>query len=215
MRKNLLLALLVGCFAFPAYAQSIMSLPNLTSITFYERTGGASPTPYTFAVNSPEMTTRLTGTLGAGNRDFFGTPTEHYDVFYSDANGNLDLNGTYITVECQFTPTAGGGGLNIAGIELNFSGGAMDLACQVGSFVGLGNNYNVGSEANAVDGDLQTNTTMGNNAGSNQRLRITVGGYPCSAPVPTLSQWGLILLGLTVLCSAAIVLFRRRRQFAT
>lgn len=38
----------------------------------------------------------------------------------------------------------------------------------------------------------------------------------CSAPapVPTLSQWGLIMLGLTFLCLGAIVLWRRQNAIA-
>jgi hypothetical protein len=85
--------------SLPAHAVAVRAIPNLTSITFYERTGGVAPTPYTFSVNSSQLTATLSDPLGPGNRDIPGAPTEFYDVFYSNADGSFNLNGEYMTIE--------------------------------------------------------------------------------------------------------------------
>lgn len=194
-------------------AVPVRNLPGLVSVTFIEGTGGNSS--YTFNSNGPEITNRLSGTLNGSNRDFFGGGTEHYDVFYSDSNGNLDINGEYVSVEVDFKLANFGGGLNISMIQLNFTNSAPVIGSQIGSFVGFGNGYVQGSELNAIDGNINSYSRMGNNIGSSQRLRITVGGFPFGQnQVPTLSQWSLIILGLVVLCIGAIFIIQMRGQLS-
>lgn len=189
--------------SIPAHAVAVRLVPNLTSITFYERTGGVAPTPFTFAVNSPELATRLADPLGPGNSDIPGAATEFYDVFYSNADGSFNPNGEFLTIEGVYLfGLPQGGGLNLAEIALNFSGGAPDeFGSFVASFRALGDNAIPGDVGLAIDGNLQTHTTMGNTIGQAQRLRVTLGFQSASGPlaapttdIPTLSEWTLILL---------------------
>lgn len=168
-------------FVVPAaYAAPIPQIPNLESITFWEKTGGTEPNPFTFGVNSSELTTRLSDPLGFGNYDFTGVQSppyiEAYDVFYSDADGSFNVDGSFVTIEAVWNrQSPAGGGLNIAEVELNFTDGSTQGANSVESFVALGDNAYPGTVEYAVDGNLLTHTTMGNTIGQSQRLRVTVG----------------------------------------
>jgi hypothetical protein len=59
-------------------------------------------------------------------------------------------------------------------------------------------------------------TNQGDNFDSNfsNNFTATFATAPASASVPTMSQWGLILFGLTVLCIGAIALHRREESMA-
>ena len=205
--------------SLPARAVSVRLIPSLTSITFYERTGGVAPTAFTFSVGSPELTTRLSDPLGPGNHDIPGAPTEFYDVFYSNADGTFNPNGEYLTIEGVFLQgLPQGGGLNLAEIALNFTGGLpSEFGSFVASFVALGDNAIPGDVGLAIDNNLLTHTTMGNTIGQAQRLRVTLGFRSASGaaaitpgPIPTLSEWGLFLLSATVAAAAWLAMRRRR-----
>lgn len=196
-------------FSASAQAVAVRLIPNLTSITFYERTGGLAPTPFTFAVNSPQLTTRLSDPLDASNHDIAGAATEFYDVFYSDADGTFNPNGQFLTIEGVFLlGLPEGGGLNLAEISLNFTSAPPEFGSFVASFVALGDNAIPGDVPNAIDGNLQTHTTMGNTIGQTQRLRVTLGFRSASgastAPtaVPSLSELALIALVATIVAVA-------------
>jgi len=185
-----------------------MTFPGLTAIAFYETSG---PTlPHFFLPNSPQMTSQL-AILNATSNDFQGVPQEAYDVFYSDANGAFNLNGNFVTIEARYPGTGGGGGLNIAAVDL-LLGVAPFMPCRadiLASFQGLGSNYIPGSELNAVDADTPapaTFTTMGNTAGQASRLRITVGWKKI---IPEPAGLGLLSSGTAGLVALA---HRRRRR---
>ncbi len=187
-------------------ASPIHQIPNLTSITFYERTGGATPTPFTFALDREELTSRQSTLLGIRSNDFQGYAgaSEFYDVYYSNSDGSFNLNGDYISVEASFFAMLPyGGGLNLAEIALNFSNNSNQYGDIVTSFVAIGDNAIPSSIGNAVDGNLQTHTTMGNNISNPlQRLRVTVGFqatsglYPEPSPVPLPTAFWLFLSGI-------------------
>ncbi len=190
-----------------ATATPVRSIPGLESITFWERTGGAGPSASTFLVAGSELTIRLSDPLGAANHDISGASTEYYDVYYSDANGAFDLDGEYLSIEGVFLQGApAGGGLNLAEIELNFSAAPGEFGNFVASFVALGDNAFPATVGRAIDGDLLTHTTMGNTAGSDQRLRVTLGfrsssGEPPSDPIPEPATALLLALGVLGLAS--------------
>lgn len=155
----------------------VHEIPGLVSITFYERTGGDEPTAYTFTVLGPELTTQLADPLTGSNRDIQGTPMEFYDVHYSDVDGNFDVDGSYLTIAGVF-PNAlpSGGGLNLAEISLNYEDNSVEYGSFLASFVALGDNAAPDSAPLAIDGDLQTHTTMGNTKmDPDKRLRVTLG----------------------------------------
>ena len=153
----------------------VKEIPGLVSITFYETTGQVMQ--YTFSVAGPELNNLLPDPLSQANRDIQGTGVEFYDVYYSDVDGVFDPNGSYLTIAGSFGAKApAGGGLNLAEISLNYDNNDVEYGSFLASFVGLGDNYVPGSEVNAIDGDLATHTTMGNNVDTpDQRLRVTLG----------------------------------------
>ena len=68
----------------------------------------------------------------------------------------------------------------------------------------------------AIDGNLQTHTTMGNTIGQTQRLRVTLGfqsalASSSAATIPTQSEWGLIVL---IAAIAAMAWFATRSRAA-
>lgn len=161
----------------------VKDLPNLESITFYERTGGVAPDPFTFVVDGPELTVRLADPLAIGNFDIDGATGEFYDVYYSDEDGEFQLDGSYLTISGTFAQTLpAGGGLNLAEIGLNFSDNSVEYGNYVASFAALGDNAHPENVENAIDGDLQTHTTMGNTVGQMERLRVTLGFESTSGP---------------------------------
>ncbi|MFO0634627.1 MAG: hypothetical protein U0168_17425 [Nannocystaceae bacterium] len=161
----------------------VRMIPGLVSITFYERSGGDAPTPYTFAVDGAELTTRLDDPLGDANRDIKGVDTEFYDVYYSDQDGVFELDGRYLTISGVFAyALPAGGGLNLAEIGLEYEGQPTEFGNYVASFVALGDNAAPETVEYTIDGDLQTNTTMGNTIGQNERLRVTLGFESSSGP---------------------------------
>lgn len=153
----------------------VHQIPGLESITFYETTGQI--TEYTFLVNGPELSTLLPDPLSMDNRDIQGTSVEFYDVYYSEEDGTFNPDGSYLTIAGSFgAKLPAGGGLNLAEISLNYADNSVEFGSFLASFVGLGDNYAMGSEPNAIDGDLATHTTMGNNVDEpTKRLRVTLG----------------------------------------
>jgi hypothetical protein len=206
--RTLSLAMLAAALTWPASAHaSVMSYPGLTLINITEVSG--IPSPHFFGPASSQMTTQL-GALNAVNNDFQGVPTEVYDVFYSDANGALNPNGNYVTIEGRYAGTNGGGGMNIAAVDLLIGPTLTPLRADIlASFVGLGNNSSPGSENLAVDPDTPspaTFTVMGNTAGTTARMRVTVGWTKIATPEPASAS--LVATGI----AAFGLLLRRARR---
>ncbi len=151
---------------------SISSLPNLSRINVTEVTNTYHI--HSFTVYDSRMLNRLGAALSNTN-DFGGVPgAENYDIYYSDAVGNLDVNGAYITIECRYLGNFGGGAMNIAHVELEFNNGFRISPDMLSRFYAAGNNYLQGSELNAVDCDPITFTTMGNNSATPNTMFLSL-----------------------------------------
>lgn len=123
-------------------------------------------------------------------------------VVYGACSGDVTffLNGTQIT-----TGTATG----------------LSCACQsIASDPAIPQNYTVtvtpAMQAAFVAGGANTLSVAANNSTSGAQCfyGADVTLTAAAAAVPTLSQWGLIIFGLTVLCMGAVVLWRRRSSFS-
>lgn len=164
-------------------ALPIRDVPDLMSVTFWERTGGSQPTAFIFLFDSMELVERRADPLSPSNNDFSGAFFENYDIYYSDEDGTFNADGEYITIDAVWNQSLpSGGGHNIAEVGLNFNSSPTELGEFVSSFLLLGDNASPGSVDNSVDGDLQTHTRMGNTVGQTQRLRVTI-GFASSVPV--------------------------------
>ncbi|MGE0869761.1 MAG: hypothetical protein AB7P03_14445 [Kofleriaceae bacterium] len=159
---------------------AVRTLPGLQMINFYERTGGSSPQKYSFAVDGPELAAKLPDPLRMASRDIEGASEEYYDVYYSNAQGEPDLDGAYLTISGKYIRTApSGGGLNLAEIELVFADHS-EYGNVVASYAALGDNKDESRVNDCVDGKLETHTSMGNTVGTTDRLRLTL-GFPSTA----------------------------------
>lgn len=107
------------------------------------------------------------------------------------------------------------------GVQIS-SGTASGLACACQSIAGdplIPQNYTVtvtpAIQAAFVAGGTNTLTVAGNNSAAGAQcfygadVILTAG--PASA-VPTMSQWGLIILGLVVVCIGGITIWKRRNS---
>lgn len=198
-----LLVLVTTLLANPASAGSIQGLADLQGIRIWEIT---YYTQYAdFAKNDAKLTTQITGAaLTGSNRDFgFFAGDENYDVFFSDANGALNANGSYLTIEgnCGVPYNC----FNINGVALVKTGGALEYANTLASAVyGRAGSFTPNTALKAVDNSLDTFTQMGDTIGmdANARMRITV-GFASTPAVPEPETYAMLLAGLGLVGFAA------------
>ena len=205
------LAIVCVCLATQAQAVSIASLPGLSSITFWEESSlpACSPCDFTFAFDSAEITTRLSDPLSGTNRDFSGTGGEYYDVFYSESNGTFSASGAFISIEAVFD-NPNDSALNISAVSLNFDNGTKEYASSVASTLTFALAFPA-TFANALGSDLDTYTLMGNTAGVDGRMRLTL-GFESSTVVPIPATLPLFASGLGAL---GLLGWRRKRKAQT
>lgn len=155
----------------------IRTLPGLLSVTIDEESAGVHS--HTFPIGDTRLTTRLADPLSSHpSPDFTGSPTEAYDVYFSDADGTLNPDGAYLTVEATYLqPFPAPGGLNVAQATLEFADGSRVVANSVASFLAEGDNSDTCSILNAVDEDETSSSAMGNTifGPPDRRLRLTLG----------------------------------------
>lgn len=182
-------ALAAVALATPASGYALRNTPNLTTITVHEVTYTTFTHSWMFF--DDVLFTRLPGTLGPGNADFTGNPNEFYDIFYSDAAGNPDPIGQYLTIECDdLDPNDGG--CNIAEVQLDFGVNSHSVyACNLMSYFLWGSQSSLFSAFYSVDHNLGTFSTLGSSFGAPQRLRLTF-GFDCHPTATQGSTWGAI-----------------------
>jgi|GEM_PF-5414275 len=159
--------------------------------------GGAPGLGQSFiACQTGEITRiRVNVTLGGGATtlalsDGYGTLTPVYSESVTLTSGVND-----ITLATPYPVMAG----NQYSFSLN--GGSFGLGYNGGDPYANGANFRVfpnGSPTSASNRDLVFEVEFG----------------PSSTPVPTMSEWGLILFGLTVLCVGGVAIRRSKMSFA-
>ncbi len=198
------LVMAAGLVANPASAGSIKDVAGLEFIRVYEATYILDHIA-DFAPDDARLTTRLAGTALSGvQRDFgFFPGDENYDVFLSDADGTLNTNGSYLTIEgnCGVAYNC----FNISGVALVKAGNILEYASTLASAAyGRANSFTPDSADKAVDDDLNTYTQLGDTIGqgTDARMRITV-GFASVQPVPEPETYALMLAGLGLIGLAA------------
>jgi hypothetical protein len=204
MKKVMLSTLAAASMLASSSAQAAISLtPNLTSVNVYEATYTINDGNKSFAANSPLLTQRLGGTaLTAVTRDFGVFPgTENYDIFFSDASGNLDASGNYITIDGNCTVAYNC--FNINGVSLTINGSNYFADTLLRAVYGRAGSFTPGSAAYAVDGSLATYTGLGDTIGlpADSVMSITVGFSQLSFPgaVPEPASWAMMILGFSLM----------------
>lgn len=156
MRIPTIISLISIALTSSAALGSIRLTPGITAITVYESTGNAFADPYVYSVPS-------TGGAAAGYLGGIAGSGENYSVFVTDVFGNPDGDGDYIRMNCRYAIEPGSGtfghAFNIAGVTLTI-GGIEYFADTIIAFQ-FGFDGFVGSEVNAIDGNLFTHTYFG------------------------------------------------------
>ncbi|MCB9235058.1 MAG: hypothetical protein H6581_25615 [Bacteroidia bacterium] len=143
------------------------------------------------------------------NEDNLHIGGEDYTITFSKPVSSIVFylreNGGTASVDFGMTPTviSGGANLNIVGTRIfpNTLGGAIRLDnVNSRTITGLAGAYDGMHVAFYVE-SLAPGPAI-------------APGCPGQQPVPTLSQWGLIILGLLILCVGAVVMWQRSRRLA-
>jgi hypothetical protein len=161
-------------------------------------------TYYTQSVDIVAGDSRLTEILAGSQlngtqRDFgFFPGDENYDVYFSDANGVFDPNGTHITVDGNcFVPY---NCFNLNEVALVVNGQVQYSTGVVRSVYGRSGSYTAGSAVFAGDGDIGTFTALGDTIGlgSDARMSVTLAfdGVPA---VPEPGTWALMAGGVLLI----------------
>ena len=188
--KPLLLIALGALALSPSYAAPLRTDPNIVSFTFFETTTVLGTN--IFNSGSTELNNRLVGPLSVNNRDFQTSAFEFFDVYYSTASGQADINGEYLTIDCFYG--GGGGGCNLTDVTMNFNSASPRFADVLTRFVSAPG-YVPGSELNAVDGNLATTASLGSSG--TDLMSFTVGfSEQNNSAVPEPSTYALTAMGL-------------------
>jgi hypothetical protein len=150
-------------FTLGSTKAGILQDPNLISVSVYEMTDG--PHVHTFLKNDQRLTTDTDQNPPEFASDFLGAAEEHYDVFISNGDGELDAGGDFVTIECYFDAIYPGCrvGNNIDAVSLNYADGTVNFAEQVSSLtLGInGDPATRGKVMNALSRTDQVCTYMG------------------------------------------------------
>ena len=117
----------------------LRNMPGLNSITITEKTG----------INNTPTYNPTSSSLNFGTSDLNTTASEHYDFYYSDADGTANINGAYISSKMHrdLSMDNAQSGNNIDSMKLSFANGSSFYADLVASYQ-LGNS--VSSVSNAA-----------------------------------------------------------------
>lgn len=191
--------------AVPAQAAGISDIAGFEGVRVWETTYAMETAD--FAAGDSRLSATLPGAaLSYTGRDFgFFAGNENYDIFYSNADGSLNPDGSFLTIDgnCDVP----WGCFNINEVALKISGN-YELASSVVRAV-YGNAPNsAGSAALAADGVFSTYTALGDTIGDypDRRMSITL-SFASAPPVPEPGTYALMSLGLIALACGV----RRRR----
>ncbi|MCB0336975.1 MAG: hypothetical protein KDD62_11745, partial [Bdellovibrionales bacterium] len=173
---------------------ALRDLTGLVAIKVFERSGAI--TEYSFGKDSAEVGSDLEQNEDVN--DFATEEKEYYDVFVSNSNGELDVKGSYFTIEALANGTDGLSH-NIDAVHLVLSNGTeipADIVSKIALGENIGNDVLVDSgfaklalgekdEATSVLGDGNTRLTVGFCEALAGACQV---GDPCTCEVENISE---------------------------
>ncbi len=150
---------------------------NLQSIMVWESSStSGGPDSYYFNAGDSRLASKISFFGANSSNDMSGT-VENYDIYLSDANGNLNSSGSYITIDSYRNAdkqnVAVGG--NISAVQLNFNNGTSIYASNVARVVN-------GTGLSGVFASTQgyANNALGAPIPSGQGLVQPAPGFKCT-----------------------------------
>ena len=205
MRSTFIALSLTLAAAAPAHA-GIQQLGGLEAVKVWEQTAALSIA--SFAPGDTKLTSVLSGAaLTASTRDFgYFAGDENYDLYYSDADGSFNANGSYLTIDgnCNVALTC----FNINEVALRVNGVDQFATSVVRTVYGRPGSFVANSGPLAADGNLSTFTALGDTIGlgADARMSITLS----FANIPAVPEPGALLMLSAGLAVVAGVASRRR-----
>jgi len=188
----------------------IQAIAGYEGIRVYEATNILAH-PADFAAGDSRLVEVLSGAaLSKTGRDFgFFDGNENYDVYFSDADGTLNAQGSYLTIDgnCDVPYQC----FNITEVAVRVNGADQLATGVVRTVFGRAGSFVVGSDVRAADGNFSTYTQLGDTIGDypDGRMSITL-SFANVPAVPEPGTWAMLAGGLGLLGAAA----RRRTHRA-
>lgn len=184
----------------------LLGQTEFIEVVLIERTGGNNQYQYEIQDTSNDLYSDIA--QQPSNFDFVGY-YEYYDVFVSNANGEFDMNGSFITIQARSDLGTSnlGVGHNIDSIGLRDANGNVIYATEVVA-VELGDGLGIDNPAGRQDRILgpadQASTFLGNNEAS-----ITVSFCPIDTASDDETVPGFGVMSTFVALGAAMIAGRR------
>ena len=184
----------------------LLGQTEFIEVVLIERTGGSNQ--YQFEIQDTSNGLYSDIVQQPSNFDFVGY-YEYYDVFVSNANGEFDMNGSFITIQARSDLGTSnlGVGHNIDSIGLRDANGNVIYATEVVAVElgdGLGSDNPAGRQNQILGPADQASTFLGNNEAS-----ITVSFCPIDIASDDESVPGFGVMSALVALGAAMIAGRR------
>lgn len=189
----------------------IQAIAGYEGIRVYEATYSLAHAA-DFAAGDSRLVEVLSGAnLSRAGRDFgFFDGNENYDVYFSDADGTLNTQGSYLTIDgnCDVPYQC----FNITEVAVRVNGADQLATGVVRTVFGRAGSFVAGTDVRAADGNFTTYTQLGDtmNDYPNGRMSITL-SFANVPAVPEPSTYAMMVGGLGLLGVAA----RRRARRAS
>jgi len=218
MKKRMLAAISLGGLLTSASAMAIQPVGGIQGIDGYEGVRVYEAThilahPADFAAGDPRLTSKLEGSaLSQAGRDFgFFAGNENYDLYFSNADGTLNSQGSYLTIDgnCDVPYQC----FNITEVAVRVNGADQLATGVVRAVYGRAGSFVANSDVRAADGNFSTYTQLGDTIDDypDGRMSITL-SFANVPAVPEPETYAMMLAGLGLI--GGVALRRKRKQTA-